>query len=146
MQRKFREITVFVQKRVQDERTNEKWGEIALGVAIGAACVLVIASGVGAFVGFGAVLTWVTGLAGTTTAVGLASAVGARVVRERNIFEQVLNNLTELKQILTQMSQQYADMRGYQDQLTTARKNEFLGLLNRAVEEVSRGFNILKKF
>jgi len=135
-----------VQAKTKDERINEKWGQIALGVAAGAACVLLIASGVGAAVGFGAALTFVTGIAGATTGIGLATAIAAKVARDNNVFDQVLANLQELKKTLTQMTQHYANMRGYQGSLNPGRKDEFLALLKKANEQVSEGFNILAKF
>jgi hypothetical protein len=60
--------------------------------------------------------------------------------------EEILKNLQDLRKLLIQLSQRYAEIRGYHGELNERIKNEFLDVLKKAEGDVKIGFDILDKF
>ena len=59
---------------------------------------------------------------------------------------KILRNLQDLRQLLIRLSQRYAEIRGYHGELNERVKNEFLGMMKTAEDELRTGFDILKRF
>ena len=143
---KFWALNILIDEKVKDERAIKMWRNISLGLAGLAGSVLLIGTGVGMAVGFTSAVKGVLLIAGATTVVGLTASGIAQAAQKLSAFEQVIKNLKEIKQLLSQLSQRYSMIRGMQGELRTSDRLEFLGILKETKAEVDRGFEILGRF
>lgn len=142
---KFWELNILIGAKVKDERTIKNFRNIALGVTGLAASVLLIGTGVGAAVGFTAAVKSVLLISGATAIVGLTAAGIAQAAQKLSSFEQVIKNLNEIKQLLSQLSQRYSMIRGMRGELRMNEKFAFIDILKEAKLEVDKGFAILAR-
>jgi hypothetical protein len=85
-------------------------------------------------------------ISGATTIPGLAAASIAEAAQKLAVFEQVIDNLKEIKKVLSQLSKRFGMIDGMQGELRMDDRDEFLQLLKHTQIEVDRGFEILAQF
>lgn len=128
----------------------------ALGVGI-----LLIGTGIGAFLAVGAATLKVIATVGATAAIiGGAGAGYAHATIKLSDFGQVMDSLQKIRDCLVVIAQEQSDLKGKRESLNNLRgrsteqetmivndmKKEFTDTLNKTQVEVTKGFNILKKF
>lgn len=128
----------------------------ALGVGI-----LLIGTAVGAVLAASAATLKVIATVGAATAIiGGAAAGYAQAAINVSDFGQIMDNLKKIRTCLIVISQEQSDLKGQRESLNNLRgrsaqqemaivtdmKTAFTDILNKTQVEVSKGFDILKKF
>ena len=144
---RFWPISKIIEGKLKEHKTFTMWRNISLGVLGISACVLVVATGVGAYVGFTGAVKGILTISGSVAAGSVTAAIVAQAAQNLTVFQQVIDNLKKIEQILVNLSENYAKQEGYAEDLSIedSTKQEFLDLLQAAEIEVKKGFEILKK-
>lgn len=143
---KFQGLTSIVEEKIRDEKVVENYRNITGRMFMIAAGILMIGSGVGAAFGLSMTLNGVLAISGAIMITGVVVNGITQVAQQLSAFNEVICNLNKLKSNLSQLSQTYSKIDGMGDDLTMDDKNEFLGILKQAQNEVDQGFKILATF
>lgn len=118
-----------------------------------------IATGVGGVAGFGIAVKCIIGLGITAGAVGAGGAAIAHSCLQVSDIGKVLKSLEELQKCLNEIAQDHANMEGMHNginnlkgrsreqeiRIVAEQREEFQHTLDKAQDEVTKGFEILKK-
>lgn len=112
-----------------------------------AGAVCLIATGVGAGVGFAAGVKGTICISAAVAGAAGAGALMTHVAQKVSTFELVMKNLRETEELLGEISQNYAKVEAMGDLLdeNDDSKSEFIRLLNELQGQVDEGFRLLTK-